>query len=148
MLAAIPFAMVGSTIALYLRGMHFSVSAGVGLTSLFGVAAMHGVLMVSYIYQLQEDGLELDAAIYKGATLRFRPVLMTALVAILGLIPASMATDVGSDVQRPIATVVVWGLFSSAFLTLFVIPALYKLVEDWTHDRVERGKGDASVEDF
>jgi cobalt-zinc-cadmium resistance protein CzcA len=107
-LAAIPFAMVGSTVALYLRGMHMSVSSGVGLTSLFGVAAMHGVLMVSYIYQLQEEGLGLDAAILRGATLRFRPVLMTALVAILGLIPASLATDVGSDVQRPIATVVVW----------------------------------------
>ncbi|HXB98655.1 MAG TPA: efflux RND transporter permease subunit, partial [bacterium] len=146
-LAAIPFAMVGSTIALYLRGMHLSVSSGVGLTSLFGVAAMHGVLMVSYIYQLQEEGLSLDDAIYKGATLRFRPVLMTALVAILGLIPASLATDVGSDVQRPIATVVVWGLFSSAFLTLFVIPALYKLVEEATHDRVERRIG-KKVEEF
>jgi cobalt-zinc-cadmium resistance protein CzcA len=145
-LAAIPFAMVGSTIALYLRGMHFSVSAGVGLTSLFGVAAMHGVLMVSYISQLQEEGLDLDAAIYKGATLRFRPVLMTAMVAILGLIPASMATDVGSDVQRPIATVVVWGLFSSAFLTLFVLPAMYKLVETWTRDRVNVKTG--SFEDF
>jgi cobalt-zinc-cadmium resistance protein CzcA len=109
--------------------MHLSVSAGVGLTSLFGVAAMHGVLMVSYISQLREEGLALEAAILKGATLRLRPVLMTAMVAILGLIPASMATDVGSDVQRPIATVVVWGLFSSAFLTLIVMPALYKLVE-------------------
>jgi len=72
---------------------------------------------------------------------------MTALVAILGLIPASLATDVGSDVQRPIATVVVWGLFSSAFLTLFVIPALYKLVEEATHDRVERRIG-KKVEEF
>lgn len=136
-LAAIPFAMVGSTLALYVRGMHFSVSAGVGLTSLFGVAAMHGVLMVSYIHQLREEGLELDQAILQGAALRFRPVLMTALVAILGLIPASLATGVGSDVQRPIATVVVWGLFSSAFLTLFVIPALYKLVEGRAGNRVE-----------
>lgn len=146
-LAAVPFAMVGSTIALYLRGMHLSVSAGVGLTSLFGVAAMHGVLMVSYIHQLQQEGLDLDAAITRGATLRFRPVLMTALVAILGLIPASLATDVGSDVQRPIATVVVWGLVSSAFLTLFVIPALYKLVEEWTKDRVE-AKPDSNLADF
>jgi heavy metal efflux system protein len=129
-LLAIPFAMVGSTLALYMRGMHLSVSAGVGLTSLFGVASMHGVLMVSYIQQLMEEGVALDAAIIRGASLRLRPVLMTAMVAILGLIPASLATGVGSDVQRPIATVVVWGLFSSAFLTLFVMPALYKLVEE------------------
>jgi heavy metal efflux system protein len=128
-LLAIPFALVGSTIALYLRGMHLSVSAGVGMTSLFGVAAMTGVLMVSYISQLREDGLSLDEAILKGAKIVFRPVLMTAIVAIIGLIPASLATDVGSDVQRPIATVVVWGLFSSAFLTLIVMPALYKIME-------------------
>ncbi len=128
-LLAIPFALVGSTIALYVRGMHLSVSAGVGMTSLFGVAAMHGVLMVSYISNLREDGLPLDAAIIKGASLRLRPVLMTAMVAIIGLIPASLATGVGSDVQRPIATVVVWGLFSSAFLTLIVMPALYKIIE-------------------
>lgn len=146
-LLAIPFAMVGSTIALYVRGMHLSVSAGVGLTSLFGVAAMHGVLMVSYISQLREDGLSLDAAIIKGATLRLRPVLMTALVAIIGLIPASMATDVGSDVQRPIATVVVWGLFSSAFLTLFVMPALYKIMEAKDPVKIKK-KGKAALEEF
>ncbi len=146
-LLAIPFAMVGSTIALYVRGMHLSVSAGVGMTSLFGVAAMHGVLMVSYISQLREDGLGLDAAILKGATLRLRPVLMTALVAIIGLIPASLATDVGSDVQRPIATVVVWGLFSSAFLTLIVMPALYKIIEAKDAVKIhKRKKGE--VEDF
>ena len=139
-LLAIPFAMVGSTIALYMRGMHLSVSAGVGLTSLFGVAAMHGVLMVSYISQLREDGLSLDAAILKGATLRLRPVLMTAMVAMIGLIPASLATDVGSDVQRPIATVVVWGLFSSAILTLFVMPALYKIIEAKDPVKVKRLK--------
>jgi cobalt-zinc-cadmium resistance protein CzcA len=137
--------MVGSTIALYLRGMHLSVSAGVGLTSLFGVAAMHGVLMVSYISQLRADGMTLDAAILKGATLRLRPVLMTAMVAIIGLIPASMATDVGSDVQRPIATVVVWGLFSSAFLTLIVLPALYKIIEE--NDPVEPS-GSGNLDDF
>ncbi len=146
-LLAIPFAMVGSTIALYIRGMHLSVSAGVGLTSLFGVAAMHGVLMVSYISQLREEGLSLDAAILKGATLRLRPVLMTAMVAILGLIPASMATDVGSDVQRPIATVVVWGLFSSAFLTLIVMPALYKIIEAKDPVKVRKLKK-SQLEDF
>jgi cobalt-zinc-cadmium resistance protein CzcA len=147
-LAAVPFAMVGSTVALYVRGMHFSVSAGVGLTSLFGVATMHGVLMVSYIHELREEGLGLDEAILKGAALRFRPVLMTALVAILGLIPASLATDVGSDVQRPIATVVVWGLFSSAFLTLVVIPALYRLVEGRFGAVVAAKEAQGKPEDF
>ncbi len=129
-LVTVPFALIGSGLALWFRDMHFSVSAGVGLTSLFGVATMHGVLMVSYINQLWDEGkMSLDAAIIKGASLRLRPILMTAVVAIIGLLPASLATGIGSDVQRPIATVVVWGLFSSALLTLFVIPALYRIVE-------------------
>jgi cobalt-zinc-cadmium resistance protein CzcA len=129
-LLTVPFSIIGSALALWIRGMHLSVSAGVGLTSLFGVATMHGVLMVSYIHQLRQQGSSLDEAIIKGASLRLRPVFMTAVVAILGLLPASLATGIGSDVQRPIATVVVWGLFSSAFLTLFVLPALYRVVED------------------
>jgi cobalt-zinc-cadmium resistance protein CzcA len=129
-LLTVPFALIGGALALWFRDMHFSVSAGVGLTSLFGVATMHGVLMVSYINQLwDERKLSIDEAIIRGASLRLRPIVMTAIVAILGLLPASLATGIGSDVQRPIATVVVWGLFSSAFLTLFVIPALYKVME-------------------
>jgi cobalt-zinc-cadmium resistance protein CzcA len=127
-LLTVPFSMIGSMIALWLRGMHLSVSAGVGLTSLFGVAVMQGVIMVSYIQHLQKEGASLDNAIIEGASLRLRPILMTASVAILGLLPASMATGIGSDVQRPIATVVVWGLFSSALLTLFVLPAIYKSI--------------------
>ena len=87
-----------------------------------------GFLMVSYIDQLRrEENLSVNEAIVRGATLRFRPILMTATVAILGLLPASLANGIGSDVQRPIATVIVWGLFSSALLTLFVLPAFYKL---------------------
>jgi cobalt-zinc-cadmium resistance protein CzcA len=109
--------------------MHLSVSAGVGLTSLFGVAVMHGVIMVSYIQELRDHGMGLEDAILKGASLRLRPVLMTASVAILGLLPASLATGIGSDVQRPIATVVVWGLVSSVLLTLFVLPAFYYVFE-------------------
>ena len=129
-LLTVPFSLIGGTMALWIRHMHLSVSAGVGLTSLFGVATMHGVLMVSYINQLwDEKNCTLDEAITRGATLRLRPIVMTAIVAILGLLPASLATGIGSDVQRPIATVVVWGLFSSAFLTLFVIPALYRIME-------------------
>jgi cobalt-zinc-cadmium resistance protein CzcA len=123
-LLTVPFSMIGSLLALWIRGMHLSVSAGVGLTSLFGVA----VIMVSYIQHLRREGLQTEKAVIQGATLRLRPILMTASVAILGLFPASMATGIGSDVQRPIATVIVWGLFSSALLTLFVLPALYRWI--------------------
>jgi len=128
-LLTLPFALIGGIVALWFRQMHLSVSAGVGLTSLFGVATMHGVILVSYLNQLVDEGMPLDAAIIKGACLRIRPVMMTVIVAILGLIPASMATGIGSDVQRPIATVVVWGLMFSAAVTLFVIPALYRMLE-------------------
>jgi cobalt-zinc-cadmium resistance protein CzcA len=127
-LLTVPFSMIGSLLALWIRGMHLSVSAGVGLTSLFGVAVMHGVIMVSYIQHLRKEGMVTENAIIQGASLRLRPILMTASVAILGLFPASMATGIGSDVQRPIATVIVWGLFSSALLTLFVLPALYRWI--------------------
>ena len=126
----VPFALFGGLLALWFRGMHLSVSAGVGLTSLFGVATMHSVLMVSYIRQLhRQEGRPLDESIVQGAAMRLRPVLMTATVAILGLLPASLATGIGSDVQRPIATVVVWGLFSSAFLNLFLLPPLYHMID-------------------
>jgi cobalt-zinc-cadmium resistance protein CzcA len=89
---------------------------------------MHGVIMVSYMQQLRKEGRSLNDAVVEGATLRLRPILMTASVAILGLFPASIATGIGSDVQRPIATVIVWGLFSSALLTLFVLPAIYRWI--------------------
>ena len=126
----VPFSMIGSAFALLVRGMHFSVSAGVGLTSLFGVATMLGVVMISRINELRGEGLSIDEAIHKGGSMLFRPIVMTAIVAILGLLPASLATGIGSDVQRPIATVVVWGLFSATLLVLFVMPALYKIIEE------------------
>ena len=130
-LTVVPFALVGSIIALCLRGMHFSVSAGVGLTSLFGVATMLGVVMISRIEQIKkEEGLELGPSVHKGCAILFRPIIMTAVVAILGLLPASLATGIGSDVQRPIATVVVGGLFSATLLVLFVLPAFYMIMED------------------
>jgi cobalt-zinc-cadmium resistance protein CzcA len=129
-LVTLPFSLIGGMLALWFRGMHMTVSSGVGLTSLFGVATMLGVLMVSRINELRKNKtISLDEAVVKGAVLCFRPIIMTATVAILGLLPASMATGIGSDVQRPIATVIVWGLFSSVFLTLFVLPALYRIVE-------------------
>jgi len=126
-LLGVPFACVGGVLALYLRGMHVNVSTGVGFCALFGIAIMDGVLMVRGINVLRETGIELRNAIIQGAQERLRPILMTAIVAILGLLPASLATGLGSDVQRPLATVIVWGLCSSTVLTLFVVPVLYYL---------------------
>ncbi len=127
-LVGVPFACVGSVLALEFRGMNVNVSTGVGFCALFGIAIRDGVLMVRGITALREHGLGLNAAIVQRAQERLRPILMTALVAILGLFPASLATGLGSHVQRPLATVIVWGLFSSTLLTLFVVPVLYGIL--------------------
>ncbi len=126
-LLAVPFAFVGGTLALYLRGMHLNVSSAVGFATLFGVAIMDGVVMVQWITALRRQGLPLDDAIVQGTLGRLRPILTTSLVAILGLLPASVAIGLGSDVQRPLATVIVWGLVSSTILTLFIVPVLYRI---------------------
>ena len=122
----VPFALIGGIIALAASGQYLSVPSSVGFIALFGVAVLNGVVMVSYFNQLVRDGLTPDEAATQGAMLRLRPVLMTATVASLGLIPLLLATGVGSEVQRPLATVVVGGLLSSTLLTLLVLPALYK----------------------
>jgi cobalt-zinc-cadmium resistance protein CzcA len=127
-LLAVPFACTGGMLALYLRGMHLNMSSAVGFTALFGVAIMDGVLMVRWITTLRVQGVALEAAIVQGALERLRPILMTSIVAIFGLLPASLATGLGSDVQRPLATVIVWGLFSSTTLTLFVVPVFYRIL--------------------
>jgi len=127
-LAGIPFACIGGILALYLRDMHINVSTGVGFSALFGIAIMDGVLMVRGITVMREEVLELTEAIVQGELQRLRPIMITAIVAIFGLLPASMATGLGSDVQRPLATVIVWGLFSSTVLTLFVVPVLYAIL--------------------
>lgn len=127
LLVLVPFAFIGGALALYFRGMNMNVSTGVGFAALFGVALMDGVLMVRAITNLRAQGLPTDDAIVEGALTRLRPILMTALVAMLGLLPASLATGLGSDVQRPLATVIVWGLFSAMILTLFVLPVFYRL---------------------
>lgn len=121
----IPFAIVGGIFALLLRGMPFSISAGVGFIALFGVAVLNGVVMVSYINKLHEEGKSIVDAVREGAETRFRPVLMTALVASLGFIPMAIATSAGAEVQRPLATVVIGGLITSTVLTLLILPALY-----------------------
>jgi heavy metal efflux system protein len=121
----IPFAIVGGIFALFLRGMPFSISAGVGFIALFGVAVLNGVVMVSYINRLREEGRSLEDAVREGAMTRLRPVLMTALVASLGFIPMAIATSAGAEVQRPLATVVIGGVVTSTLLTLLILPMLY-----------------------
>jgi cobalt-zinc-cadmium resistance protein CzcA len=130
----IPFAVVGGVFALALRGMPFSISAGVGFIALFGVAVLNGVVMVSYINRLREEGHSIADAVTEGAYTRLRPVLMTALVASLGFVPMALATSAGAEVQRPLATVVIGGLITSTLLTLLVLPTLYGWFE---RERVE-----------
>ena len=125
----IPFAIVGGVIALALRGMPFSISAGVGFIALFGVAVLNGVVMVSFINHLHEEGKSVLDAVNEGAMTRLRPVLMTALVASLGFIPMALATSAGAEVQRPLATVVIGGLITSTLLTLLILPTLYAWFE-------------------
>ncbi len=122
----IPLALVGGVLALALSGQHLSVPASVGFIALFGIALENGMVLVTYLNQLRGDGLSLDEASIRGACLRLRPVLMTAVTTALGLIPLLLASGTGSEVQRPLATVVIGGLFTSTVLTLLVIPALYK----------------------
>lgn len=121
----IPFAIIGGILALFISGLYLSVSASVGFIALFGVAVLNGVVMVSYFNQLRREGVPLEEAIIRGAELRLRPVLMTALVASLGLIPMLLAIGPGSEIQKPLATVVIGGLISSTILTLIVLPTIY-----------------------
>ena len=123
----VPLAMIGGIAALFISGQYLSVPGSIGFIALFGVAVLNGVVMVNAINQRVSDGLTPDLAVFEGALSRLRPVLMTASIAALGLIPMLLSSGVGSEVQRPLATVVVGGLFSSTLLTLVVIPALYTL---------------------
>ena len=125
----IPLAATGGILALFARGMPFSISAGVGFIALFGVAVLNGVVMVSYFLDLRKQGATVDEAVRQGAERRMRPVLMTALVASLGFVPMALATSAGAEVQRPLATVVIGGLITSTLLTLFVLPSLYRWLE-------------------
>ncbi len=128
-LSTVPLALFGGMLALNIRNMTLNVSSAVGFIALFGVAIQNGVIMVSNFNDLRRQGMALRNAVLTGARQRFRPVLMTATVAILGLLPASLATGIGSDVQRPLATVIVYGLLAATAITLFALPALYYLVE-------------------
>lgn len=129
----IPLAVTGGVFALWLRGMPFSISAGIGFIALSGVAVLNGVMMVSYFNQLRESGKSVLDAVLEGAITRLRPVIMTAMVASLGFLPMALASGSGAEVQRPLATVVIGGIISATFLTLLLLPALYA----WAERRVE-----------
>jgi len=134
-LGVVPLATLGGLISLHITGQNLNVASGVGFIALFGVAVQNGIIMVSNLNRMRKSGLELHEAIMKGATERLRPVLMTATVATLGMLPAAIHTGVGSDVQRGIATVVVGGLAIATLLTLFVIPSMYHVIEHWAEQR-------------
>lgn len=125
----VPFAMTGGILALWLRDMHFSMSAGVGFIAVSGVAVLNGIVLVSFINQLRQQGHSLNDAVVKGALARLRPVLITALVASLGFVPMAFSTGAGAEVQKPLATVVIGGLVTSTLLTLLVLPTTYRRIE-------------------
>src|SRR5262245_20611691 len=125
----VPMAATGGVFALAVRGMPFSISAGVGFIALFGVAVLNGVVLMSYVLQMRRDGLGAEDAARRGARIRLRPVLTTALVASLGFVPMALSTSPGAEVQRPLATVVIGGLVTSTALTLLLLPSLYAWLE-------------------
>ena len=136
----IPFAMIGGVVSLFVSGLYLSVPASVGFITLFGVAVLNGVVMVSYFNQLRESGRSVIQAVQEGAERRLRPVLMTALIASFGLMPLLFATGPGSELQRPLAVVVIGGLFTSTVLTLVLLPTLYAWLEGRAEARLHTDK--------
>jgi cobalt-zinc-cadmium resistance protein CzcA len=133
----VPLGLIGGIFALLLTGIPLSVSAAIGFIALFGQAVLNGVVMVSYFNQLQEEGLKPYDAVLQGATTRLRTVLMTALLATLGLLPMALSHGIGSETQRPLAIVIIGGLVSATFLTLLVLPTLYLVIERRARTRLE-----------
>ena len=129
LMVVVPLALFGGMAALNIRGMTLNVSSAVGFIALIGVAIQNGIIMISHINHLRERGYGLRRAVIEGASHRMRPVLLTASVAVLGLFPASISTGIGSDVQRPLATVIVYGLIFATIVTLFILPSLYYMME-------------------
>src|SRR5207237_10231807 len=128
-LGVVPLATLGALVALHVTGTTLNVASGVGFIALFGVAVMNGVIMVANLNRVRDQGVPLFDAVLTGAGERLRPVLMTASVATVGMLPAALATGVGSDVQRSLATVVAGGLIPATLLTLFIVPTLYFVLE-------------------
>jgi cobalt-zinc-cadmium resistance protein CzcA len=128
-ITVLPFASIGGVFGLAITGEYLSVPASVGFIALWGIAVLNGVVLVTYVRKLREDGMPVAQAIREGCAQRFRPVMMTATVALLGLVPFLFATGPGSEVQRPLAIVVIGGLITSTLLTLVVLPVLYRWFE-------------------
>lgn len=134
----VPFALIGGILALHLTGMNFSISAGIGFIALFGVCIQNGVILISVFRKNLESGKSLDTSIMEGVISRVRPVVMTALMAAIGLLPAAIATGIGSETQKPLARVVIGGLVTSTILTLLILPVMYALVYKFMHYRENR----------
>jgi cobalt-zinc-cadmium resistance protein CzcA len=136
----VPLALTGGIAALLLRDIPFSISAAVGFIALSGIAIGNGLVMVSFIRDLRKQKIPLEEAIFDGAITRLRPVITTALVASLGFVPMALNTGIGSEVQRPLATVVIGGIISATLLTLFVVPALYRILhkDKYDHDVINK----------
>jgi len=124
----LPFALIGGTLAIWLWRTNFNISAAVGYIAVFGVSVLNGVVLVSSIRQARAEGLATREAIVRGCGLRFRPILVSGIVAIIGFLPAALSQDIGSEIQRPLARVVIGGLISSTALTLLVLPAVYAVL--------------------
>ncbi len=131
----LPFALIGGTLALYLWGTNFNISAAVGYIAVFGVSVLNGVILVSSMLQAHNEGLSLRESIIHGCEIRFRPIIVSAIVAIIGFLPAALSHGIGAEIQRPLARVVIGGLVSSTALTLLVLPAIYELLARWQEQR-------------
>jgi cobalt-zinc-cadmium resistance protein CzcA len=125
-LTNVPFALIGGVFALWISGQYMSVPASVGFIALLGIAVLNGVMLVSYFNQLLEEGMALNDVVVEGARRRLRPVLMTAMIAAFGLVPLLFASGPGSEIQKPLAIVVIGGLVTSTLLTLVLLPILYR----------------------
>jgi cobalt-zinc-cadmium resistance protein CzcA len=133
-IANVPFAIIGGIVGLFITGQYLSVPSAIGFIAVFGVAMLNGIVLVTFLNDQRRHGLSIRDAVRQGAALRLRPVLMTASVAILGLVPMLISTGVGAETQRPLATVVVGGLITSTLLTLLLLPLIY----EWSEERAER----------
>jgi cobalt-zinc-cadmium resistance protein CzcA len=139
-LANVPFATIGGILALAISRQYLSVPSAIGFIAVFGVAMLNGIVLVSFLNELRESGLSIREAVVRGTALRLRPVMMTASVAILGLVPMLLSRGVGAETQRPLAAVVVGGLITSTLLTLVLLPVLY----EWLEERAARRAEEAS----
>jgi cobalt-zinc-cadmium resistance protein CzcA len=134
----VPFALIGGILALHITGVNFSISAGIGFIALFGVCIQNGVILISVFRKNLDAGMHLDEAIRDGVISRVRPVVMTALMAMIGLMPAAVSTGIGSETQKPLAIVVIGGLITATILTLLILPVIYVLVFKLMHARQNR----------